>query len=571
MHKVLPFSEQNLIQVAMEDWGPNGKPGVPWSLREADHVRRKRQLLYLADHLNYRDLHCQTMVVEPDYIDVGFLDDYATYYSRCNASYGRKCLRVHFFRTPFDQAAYDDMVRGEGRLRDQLRAPGAYLGFTVLKPLPTTFVGRTCIAPYEESGGEGGQAWTREYSGRKEHKAHLAGLELSVSSLAYQEQDSVTAACATTAIWCALQKIAPLFDLAVPTPAQITRRASENSDSLWRAMPSEGLYLGQMCRALQSFGLDVEVRDDYRHELNVRETIRAYGSLGLPIILALRDTGWASRAGASTGEEGASGAAGSPRPRSPGPAPAAGSDPDGHAVVVCGIGIAKPTNEGANAGPEHERIVRLYVHDDQVGPYARARFDDAEEHRRKGKRLILSDPEVKFRTQKQDVYAIIVPVHPLIRVRDEAVRAACDELEPVLEPPPGPEGGHPTKREIRWDIALRNGHDIVEMLRSDDAFTSAQRAALVPHAWPRFVWKATAWCSGSAIADVFVDASDIERSFLPSQIVLRPSWREHLRNLWRQQDWLGRVLGQLRWPRKTTALLAKELLRLDAPDVAPRL
>lgn len=40
----------------------------------------------------------KTIIVENDYIDRDFLEDYSGYYARCFHDYQRSCTRLHFFK-----------------------------------------------------------------------------------------------------------------------------------------------------------------------------------------------------------------------------------------------------------------------------------------------------------------------------------------------------------------------------------------------------------------------------------------------------------------------------------------
>lgn len=522
-HVVRPFKLGALERVCERYWrspaqgqpghgspgaAPSTTPPPAWSVRDRAFIVRKRQVRFLASHLGNAELGCQTLVLEPEFIDPDYLDDYAHYYVRCNASYGRKCLRVHFFRPAFTQSEYDGMLRdpqGTGRpLRSALEAPGAYLGFVVLRPLPEAFVGTTCLATYAPSAEDDRGRRERRFPALKTHPVHLAGLRLEVRSLSYQEQDNVVAACATVATWCALKKASPLFELAVPSPAEITRRAVDASLSPSRGMPSKGLMVYDICRVIRSLGLEVELRDvedatgadgswrSPRWEL--RQFVHAYGSLGLPIILGLVD----------------------------------GSDR--HAVTVCGYAL--DADPGSRGRPAWERMRQLYLHDDQVGPYVRAPIQADDQYK-------LEMPGHQRRGQKwyPRIAALLVPVHRLVRVRMEDVLKACSGLERLL----------PVEHGTSWDVTLSAAEDCArEALAETSEYTPEQRAGLATFGWPSFVWKATGWSGAEALLDVFVDATDIAESFLPIQIALRSAGRERVAPQWRSGRYRDQVSRRIR-------------------------
>jgi hypothetical protein len=140
----------------------------------------------------------KTMVVEQEYIDHDFLEDFAAYYVRFFHEYEHKCARFHFFSHGFDGSELDKLLKNDKSLltADQLRQ--SYLGFVVIKSLPQTIVGRTCLRPYDENE-------QRHFPIKRKYTADLFGIDLEVETLSLQEQDSVIAACATSALWSAFQ------------------------------------------------------------------------------------------------------------------------------------------------------------------------------------------------------------------------------------------------------------------------------------------------------------------------------------------------------------------------------
>ena len=80
---------------------------------------------------------------------------------------------------------------------------GQYLGFMVIKPLPGSPIGRTVLRTFERDAPRGGR---REFTAIRRYTVSLAGLSLSVRGLAFQQQDQGVSACATTALWSALQR-----------------------------------------------------------------------------------------------------------------------------------------------------------------------------------------------------------------------------------------------------------------------------------------------------------------------------------------------------------------------------
>jgi hypothetical protein len=123
----------------------------------------------------------------------------------------------------------------------------------VIKPLPGTPVGRTVLHTYP--GDPIGADYRRQFDPIRSYTVHLLGTDLRIRGLGFQQQDQGVSACATTAIWSALQKLRDFEDVVSATPAQITANASRFSLQFGRSLPSEGLSLDQMCQGIHALGI----------------------------------------------------------------------------------------------------------------------------------------------------------------------------------------------------------------------------------------------------------------------------------------------------------------------------
>lgn len=149
----------------------------------ASVVTSKNHFTYLKEYLGTSGLCAKTIIVEERYVSKDFLRDFASYYAFCFEDYSKFCNRVHFFPNEFDEETfYSAILAPEKNLKNFW---SNYLGFIVVKPIPTKIIGYTI---------------------------HVFGKEVKIKSLAFQEQDSVLAACATTAIWSMLNKASVGFN-----------------------------------------------------------------------------------------------------------------------------------------------------------------------------------------------------------------------------------------------------------------------------------------------------------------------------------------------------------------------
>ena len=309
-----------------------------------------RQLCYLAYYLADPIIDCKAFLIENHYIDRDHMEDHSVFYSRTFYPYPNYCRRVHFFSiAPSEVGIEIDRLRRSARsdgrngylknareLSDRI-----YIGFSVLKPLTGTPVGRTVIKAFPEAK-KGEPDYHRLFSGSHTHQVHVAGVTLFVKGIPFQQQDKAVAACATTAIWSALHRARELENLAPFTPAQITALASRNSLPFGRPMPSEGLSVDQMCQAVQSMGVSPVLRRAENFD-NSRALLYSAVRSGIAPVLVITDgRQW-------------------------------------HAVAVTGMGTREkevPDREGVRDGAAC--LEALYLHDDRVGPYLKADIQSME-------------------------------------------------------------------------------------------------------------------------------------------------------------------------------------------------
>ena len=210
-------------------------------------VMEKVHLTYFEDYFNF--LNAKTIVVEKPYIDRAYLEDFAAYYVRCFRDYTSSCSRLHFFDNEFDESQFVGTLKKEDGAISFQQMGDSYLGFIVLKPLPKTIVGRTCLKTYPSQN-------RRCFPTIRTHNVHLFGIPLKIETVAFQEQDKVVAACATSALWSIFQCTAKLFEHSIPSPVDITRTAARGPSRGNRALPNAGLQYPEIAEAISVLGLE---------------------------------------------------------------------------------------------------------------------------------------------------------------------------------------------------------------------------------------------------------------------------------------------------------------------------
>jgi hypothetical protein len=133
--QVLSYTENNLTTALSNKYTPAGV------ISEKNHFR------YLKGYLGDTGLNAKTVVVEEDYLSKDFIQDYASCYAFCFEPYPKFCKRVHFFANDFNEDAFN-AVMILSREADNNEFWNNYLGFVVVKPIPTTVIGYTVLKTY---------------------------------------------------------------------------------------------------------------------------------------------------------------------------------------------------------------------------------------------------------------------------------------------------------------------------------------------------------------------------------------------------------------------------------------
>ncbi len=168
-----------------------------------------RQLDYL--HRYVSGLGASSVVEEPFYFDRDYLAEFSAFYGVSAAGYPNTCRRLHFFSgdPPVTAESFRELLDSRADSPARREFQNRYLGFSVVRPLPNAPLGRTVLKWWSPD--------AKVVAPSRDYKVHLAGVRLTVSGLAWQQQDTGTAACATVSIWSMLHSAAFDERHAVPT------------------------------------------------------------------------------------------------------------------------------------------------------------------------------------------------------------------------------------------------------------------------------------------------------------------------------------------------------------------
>lgn len=456
------------------------------SIADIDVVRLKQHVDFFVDYCN--GIGVKTIVVEHDYIDRDYLEDYAGFYVRCFADYSSTCTRLHFFNFRFTKDSLNNLLLGRNkRLFTTLQQPDNYLGFSVIKPLPRTIIGRTCLKSYPDIG--------RRFYVTREYKVSFFGIPLTVrNSLAFQEQDHVVAACATSSLWSVFQGTGPLFHHHIPSPVEITQAATQRFPMFERGLPNTGLHDIQIANAIRSVGLDpipftIDPKEAELAATTLREISYAYLKCSIPFLLGIRLYGLN---------------------RAP-----------GHAIAITGfsLGKAAPSPRGKTGILlRSSRVDELYAHDDGVGPYARMKFTEiditdpnAKSH---VKHLALTTSWQDMNNTTGNIYAlpdiILIPAYHKIRIPYSSVLESVISFDSWFEKI-AKSGYRIFSERFEWDIYLTTVNSLKREIVDDLRIKGVYRKVILQQSMPRYLWRATAFAGSEKQLDLLFDATDIDQ------------------------------------------------------------
>jgi len=294
------------------------------------------------------------------------------------------------FRTKIASSCFGDF----SSVQRELQAD--YLGYIVIRPIPSVPIGRTVLVPMSNSE-------DRNFDCLVTYKVHLCGIELMVEGLAFQQQDRAVGACATTAIWSALQRLCKHEGRRAPTPSAITESAVKYFIPNGRPYPSAGLRVEQICDALRAWDYPPILLNVGKEHKHFKYMLNTYIRSGIPVILAIVSQG------------------------------------RGHAVTVVGYRGDKGFNcsievEGTKLLSSNLSYEEIYIHDDRLGPYARAYLrSKVTRFKRTPSKMFIDIDTPSGQKDTWEVFLAIVPVYNKIRTSAYELFDTTTQLAPIMD------------------------------------------------------------------------------------------------------------------------------------------
>ena len=477
LYKVIPYSKTHLVDFLCNDC--DGHRGT---------IEKKSHITYFDGYL--QKVEAKTFIAEFEYIDRDYLEDFASYYVRSFYNYKRYCIRLHFFRQVFTKKNFEELLSGSTGLFNAESAQDNYLGFIVVKPLPKTIIGRTCLIPYPSDG-------ERHFETIRKYNVNLFGISLSVKSIAYQEQDSVVAACASSAIWSAFQSSGIIFHHNIPSPVEITKAATVYFPYSTRHFPNEGLTPEQMAHAIRNVSLEPFIFESSSFD-RLTGCLYSYLKGEIPLVLGIQIHELNAH-GNSIRFLG------------------------NHAVTITGYNLGgKPQKFDTSRYKiknetfllKSSRIQKLYVHDDQVGAFARMALDGKTVGLRDTDGTVVQNFSLSTDFSRKNITRaipelLLIPLYHKIRIPYSSILEIIYGFDNYIKVIAN--GTKSPLPELEWNIYLSTVTAFKENITKTTPLLPKYRKELLLTRMPRFLWRASCEVDNNASIEFVFDATDIEQ------------------------------------------------------------
>lgn len=315
-------------------------------ITDLQSTQNSTQLVYLQNYL--LGLGAKNFLCEQNYFDRDYLHEFSSFYSVSAFGYSNICRRVHYFsHATFDRDLFSEAIGGDDIALRQIR--DSYLGFIIIRPIHAAPIGRTVLKWFQDLSPDA----PRVTHPSRTYISHVVGIELEVDGLAWQQQDSAVASCATVGLWTIMHSSA--FDArhAIPTTVELTEAAHRGYPNGNKLFPSQSLEIIQVLEAIKSQDLNPlkitgEIDGLFSKE-RFANSAASFIRSGYPVIVSGIHVSLDQNQGAYVVNA-----------------------PIGHVVCVVGFREAPLLAARPNTNNiQDEQIEMFYIHDDNIGPNVR--------------------------------------------------------------------------------------------------------------------------------------------------------------------------------------------------------
>lgn len=449
------------------------------------YIKQKPQITYIDNYFNKLTSSSskKVFIYENEYIDKHYLEDYSYYYVKCFKTYRKTCSRVHFFeiRESNDsnfKEEFSEALKGNHSFITNEN----YLGYIVIRPIPQAFFAKICLKSYYKE-----EQRLTKYMILKEYQVSLFGIDLKINSVAFQEQDKILSACATTSLWSFFHAHPHKNISILPSSSAITQNAYPEQNGYVREFPNTGLSTEMICRSLRAYDFAPEYFEFSENETKLisqeekikilKEYIFSYCSSGLPLIL-----GVSIKDSSTQNEKGL------------------------HAVTILGYSLKQEEIESPLIS---HRLEKLYVHDDRLGPFLKIVFDETAFHVELSSNINVTQHH-HFQDEEYVPDTLIIGLYHKIRIPYLGIKNTCLDLQELIyEYLDKKEQTEQAKffKEFKWDIQIKLNKNLKTFILKSNI---VNKEKYLTKSWPKYLWSATAFYENTPIFEMLFDATDID-------------------------------------------------------------
>jgi hypothetical protein len=185
-----------------------------------------------------------------------------------------------------------------------------------------------------------------------------------------------------------------------------------------------------------------------------------------------------------------------------------------HAVAVTGFHLGSQIEPFTSSGflLQASRMDKIYVHDDQVGPFSRMSFDKIKISNNSSQ---IDSISTSWGSQGGNYRAVIdlilIPLYHKIRIPFKVVFDASMLFDLFIESLRIQEKIPFIEERLEWDIYLTTVNDLKFDIFNSTGIDNNLRLEILSYRLPHFIWRATATHKEDKVLDLLFDATDIEQ------------------------------------------------------------
>jgi len=445
-------------------------------------ISRKENFRNIYKELKFK-LKAKSFIIENKYVSRDYLDCFKGYIVHSFDNYSKYCKRLHFFKSNFSP---DKIISELGNPDSKIlkKLTNSYLGFIVVRPIPNAIFGLTLLNLNKSHPED-------IIFGARHYETHILGFSKNIFSIAYQEQDRLTSACATASIWFVLNKLSLSPRHSLKSTIKITQSTGLIGNDGNRLFPNNGLSPSSVALALKKSKVDLFKMsiDDNHKNSDITRILYSYSFLALPILLIIEIKNLYP-------------------------------ETKFHSVAIVGY-----KNNAHNSYQLAYKDISLvsdfikifYATDDQYGPLVNFEFENGRSLKCPWNYNIDKNTPIKNNSSQIIIKArhIIVPIFPKINVSYETIFNIITSIDKILSKCfkiIQKSNNSIEKYSLCWDIRIYRSNDYRSNVMLDTYLNYKTKSRIIAGFLPKYIWTAELLYGNERIFNFIFDATALRNS-----------------------------------------------------------